>query len=176
MMPDTKKKLSPDEQRKLNDHLIEAVGQDNTQTAQILLASGADIHHWSDQALRRAACAGHRQMVDVLLAAGANVHAEDDWALCWATYKGHMQVVQVLAQHIFAPNVWRGHNRSEVEMLANALYDKIKASDRLIPIKPKDLRKAGTILVDCALQCWEQIRPAPPKIQISPLAAQPRAL
>jgi len=32
------------------------------------------------------------------------------------------------------------------------------------------------ILLDCALTCWEQDRPVPRKLQISPRPAQPRPL
>jgi hypothetical protein len=53
---------------------------------------------------------------------------------------------------------------------ADALYNKITAEN----IQPEYVRRAGTILLDYALTCWEQVRPAPPKLNISALPAKPR--
>jgi hypothetical protein len=113
---------------------------------------------------------GHTQTVKVLLAAGADVHAEDDLALRYAAAYGHTETVRILVRHVFAPDSWLEKTRAEIEEEANALYDKIKAKNP----QPEYLRMAGTILLDSALTCWEQVRPAPPKLQISPFAAQPK--
>src|ERR1039457_1743237 len=200
-MTDTKpKKLSPEEQTNLDRCLISAARDGDTETVQTLLTAGAHVHAQNDYALRRAAWNGHTETVKTLLAAsadvhavndyalrwatengrtetvktllaaGANVHARDDWALCLAEFYGHMETVRVLARHIFAPDSWRGKRRAAIEAHANSLYDKIKAQN----IQPERLREAGTILIDSALTCWEQVRPAPPKLTISPLPAQPR--
>lgn len=155
-----------------DDALFWAAWRGHTETVKILLAAGANVHAGDDEALRWAARNGHAETLRTLLAAGANVHAENDEALRRAAMNGHIGTVPVLARHIFAPASWQGKNRAEIEAYANALYDKIKAENP----QPERLQKAGTILVDSALQCWEQIRPAPPNIQISPLPAQPRAL
>ena len=73
----------------------------------------------------------------------------------------------------FAPESWRGKSRTEIEAQANTLYDKIKAENP----QPDRLRIARTILLDCAIRCWHQIRPPPPPgFKISPLPAQPRPL
>jgi hypothetical protein len=112
------------------------------------------------------------QTVRLLLDAGANVHAQNDHALRRGAYWGYAEMVQLLANQIFAAESWRGKSRAEIEAEANALYNKIKADNP----QPDRLRTAGTILLDCALCCWEQVRPAPPKIQISPRPAQPRPL
>src|ERR1017187_9851538 len=79
--------------------------------------------------------------------AGANVHAEDDHALRRGANWGQTETVRGLAAHIFAPDSWRGKNRTEIESAANALYDKIKAENP----QSERLRTAGTILLDCAL-------------------------
>jgi ankyrin repeat protein len=165
-------KLSPDEQVELNDRLIDAAKRGNTEGGCVLLAAGADVHARDDFALCWAAYRGGTETIKALLAAGADVHARSDEALRWAAQEGHAETVQVLATHIFAPDSWRGKSRAEFETQANALYDKIKAENP----EHERLRKVGTILVDCALRCWEQIRPPPPKFQISPLPAQPRPL
>jgi hypothetical protein len=123
-----------------------------------------------DNRLMGAALDGHPGVVKKLLANGADVHAQDDGALRWAALHGYKETVQVLARHIFAPESWRGKTRAEIEAEATALYDRIKADSP----HPDLLRQAGSILLDCALCCWEQVRPPPPKLQISPLPAQPR--
>ena len=147
-----------------------AAGGGHAEIVQALLAAGADVHAGSDYALWWASSNGHAETAKVLLAAGADVHAWDDGALCSAVWFDHTDTVQILAAHIFAPDSWRGKSRAEIEALANSLYDKIKTQDP----EPEDLRQAGAILIDHALRCWEQVRPALPKIQISPLPAQPR--
>src|ERR1039457_750171 len=125
-----------------------------------------------DGRLIDAAWTGGTETVEALLAVGADVHARDDYALRWAAYRGRTQTVQILARHIFAPDFWRGKNRAEIEAEAEALYNKIKADHP----QPECLHMAGTILADTALTCWEQVRPPPPKLTISPLPAQPRPL
>jgi ankyrin repeat protein len=164
--------MTPDEQEKLDSLLIDAAWDGHTETVRMLLAAGADMHAWNDFALRFAAHNGHTETVKALLAAGANVHAMDDYALCHAAMMGHTETARVLAKHIFAPDSWRGKSRAEIEAGATALYDKIKDDNP----SPESLREAATILADCAIDCWHQVRPAPPKLQVSPLPAQPRPL
>jgi hypothetical protein len=164
------KHLSPDAQNKLDGRLIEAAMRGETLAVQTLLAAGANVHAWDDGALCGAAENGHTETVKVLLVAGADVNAGYDYALCWSAECGHMETLKVLAQHMFAPESWRGKSRTEIEARANSLYGKIKACNS----QRERLREAGTILLDCALCCWEQVRPPPPKLQISPLPAQPR--
>lgn len=196
------KKLSVKEQKNLDELLVDAAGQNQTQDVQALLTAGANVHALNDRALRWAAYHGctesvqallaagadvhtyddaalheavkhdHTETVKALLAVGANVHADNNLALCGAANFGHTKTVRVMANHIFAPDSWRGKNRAEIMEQASAIYNKINA--RSPP--PEHLRKAGTILLDCALRCWEQVRPAPPRLQISPLPARARPL
>jgi hypothetical protein len=166
------KQLSPEEQEELDGRLIDAAWTGGTETVEALLAVGADVHARDDYALREAAYRGHADTVRLLLGSGADAHAKDDEALRWAAYGGRTQTVQILARHIFAPDFWRGKNRAEIEAEAEALYNKIKADHP----QPECLHMAGTILADTALTCWEQVRPPPPKLTISPLPAQPRPL
>ena len=141
-----------------------------TETVKALLAAGANVHVEDDCALRWAACRGYTETVKALLAAGANVHARDDEAMRGAADCGYTETMQALARHIFAPDSWYGKSRGEIEAAAEALYHRIIAENP----HPDHLRQAGSILLDCALCCWEQVRPPPPKLQISPLPAQPR--
>jgi hypothetical protein len=96
----------------------------------------------------------------------------DDFSLRAAACTGHTETLRVLARHIFAPDSWRGKSRAVIEATATALYDKVKTHN----LQPEDLHKVATILADCAIDCWHQVRPPPPKLQISPLPAQPRPL
>lgn len=165
-------KFSPNEQRELDSCLYDATKRGDTEAVQRLLVAGADVHVVDDWALCWAAWIGYTETVRILLANGADVHAQDDQALREAANHGRTETVKVLAGHIFAPDLWRGKSRVEIEGQAAALYDKIEAEN----LQPKHLRQAGMILLDCALRCWEQVRPPPPKIKISPFPAQPRPL
>jgi hypothetical protein len=195
-------KLSPDEQNELNGRLIDVAqngitkevqrlladganvyGNDDwvlrwaakdghTEAVKILLEAGADVRALDDYPLRYAALHGHTEIVKVLLAAGANVHAHGDGALFMAACRGHTETLRVLSNHIFAPDSWRGKSRTEIEAYATALHDKIKVDI----FWPERLHMTATILADCAIDCWHQVRPPPPKLRISPLPAQPRPL
>jgi hypothetical protein len=200
------KKLSVKKQNNLDELLVDAAGQGQTHDVQTLLTAGANIHALNDRALRWAAYHGctetvqallaaganvhanddaalyeavkhdHAETVKALLAVGANVHADNDLALCAAANLGHTKTVRVMANHIFAPEYWHGKTRAEVEAEARALYGKIEGENVLNPINPERLCKAASILADCAITCWQQVRPPPPKLTISPLPAQPRPL
>jgi ankyrin repeat protein len=159
----------------LNDWALSAAsGFGHTETVSALLGAGADVHASDDLAVRRAARDGHAETVRALLEAGADVRIWDDEALRMSAYLGHTETVRILAEYVFAPDPWRGKSRAEIEAEATALYNKINKS--LFPIKPERLHEAASILADRAIDCWHQVRPAPPKLTISPLPAQPKAL
>lgn len=161
-----------------NDEALRgAADHGHTATVQVLLTAGANVNANDDEALCWAVNRGLAETVTVLLAAGANVYVRDNWALHWTAFTGRTQMMQVLARHIFASESWCGKSRTEIENHADALYNKIKTFDFSSSIKPEYLRQAGTILLDCALTCWEQVRPPPPPgFKISPLPAQPRPM
>lgn len=71
------RKLLPEEQKNLDDCLIEEARDGDVKTVQTLLASGADIHAQDDLALCWAAEKGRTSAVQMLLTAGANVHEQD---------------------------------------------------------------------------------------------------
>jgi hypothetical protein len=168
--------MTQGEQEDLDTRLIDAAYWGHMETVQALLASGADLHADNDDALGLAAWNGHTKTVKALLASGADVHANDDYALYWAACWGHTETVKVLAKHIFVPESWRGKSCAAIDAYATSLYDKIAAYNPSNPIKPENLHSAATILADCAIDCWHQVRPPPPKLRISPLPAQPRPL
>jgi len=162
--------MTPKEQEDLDHRLIDAAWNGRTETVKALLAHGANAYADNDYALCLTAWNSHTETVEVLLANGADVHARNDLALRWAAFNGHTETVQALARRIFAPDSWRGKKRTEIEAYATALYTKIESHNP----QSEHLRQAGSILVDCALTCWEQVRPAPPRLTISLLPAQPR--
>lgn len=80
----------------LNGLLVWAAGANNTTAISYLLASGADIHSWSDMALRWAAERDNLDAVEALLDAGANINAVDDEALRMAVGRGNLATCEVL--------------------------------------------------------------------------------
>ena len=142
----------------------------------MLLTAGADVHALDDFALRGAAYGDFVETVQVLLAAGANVHADDDYASRYTVYRGRTNMMKILTRHIFAPKSWRGKSRVEIERLADTLYDKIKDANLWGTPQLEDVQMAGHILIDCASDCWKKVRPEPPRLNISPLPAQPKPL
>jgi ankyrin repeat protein len=76
--------------------LIFDAGTGRVGNVRALLEAGADVHANNDEALRRAAEAGHTDVVRLLLGAGADVHARDDEALWRAARSGRTEVVMVL--------------------------------------------------------------------------------
>jgi len=155
--------------------LLQAADHGHLEVVKYLLerdGEKADIHA-SEHALLRAGINGYVEIVKYLLEKGADVHAGNDVALACAAYHGRTELVKVLANHIFDPESWRGKSRAEIEAHATALYDKIKAENFRDPIKPERLHTAASILADCAIDCWHQVRPIP-QLKISPLPAQPR--
>jgi Ankyrin repeats (3 copies) len=56
-------KLSPDEQRNLDRYLASAAEGGHTEMVKLLLADGADVHAWNDEALYEAANNGHTETV-----------------------------------------------------------------------------------------------------------------
>ncbi|USP49733.1 ankyrin repeat domain-containing protein [Alcaligenes faecalis] len=64
----------------------------------ILIKHGADIHAYSEQALRKATATGHLPIVKYLVSQGACIHAEDDEALKSSAYNNHLRVVAYLIE------------------------------------------------------------------------------
>ena len=52
-----------------------------------------------DEDFLRASVNGHTETVQLLLNAGADVHARSDCAIVWASANGHAETVQLLLAH-----------------------------------------------------------------------------
>ena len=87
---------SIEEQRDLNNNLIEAASEGNAETVNLLLDRGADINAGDDRALTKAARKGQTEVVILLLDRGADIHADDDMALRVAANNGHTETVNLL--------------------------------------------------------------------------------
>jgi ankyrin repeat protein len=83
----------------LNDQLLKAASEGDTEKVANLLDQGADIHTHDDYALGLAARAGHIKTVRLLLERGADVHGDEGYALRWAAEKVHPDVVALLLTH-----------------------------------------------------------------------------
>jgi hypothetical protein len=111
--------MTPDEQKNLDDRLIDAAQHGKTKAVQKLLAAGANVHAKNDCALAGAACFGRTETALVLHAAGASVHDEIyDYALLIAAAGGHRQTVDVLRNAIKKQNA----QRLELERQQNPLF------------------------------------------------------
>jgi len=71
----------------------------HTKIVEMLLETGADVHHRDDGALAWASSRGHIGIVKLLLEAGADIHAKDDWSLRGASSYGHPRVVEILLEY-----------------------------------------------------------------------------
>jgi len=67
-----------------NWKLSKAIKNNDLEKVKYLLEQGADLHAFSEEALRFAAEYGHLELVKYLLQQGANLHAWGDYALSHA--------------------------------------------------------------------------------------------
>ena len=89
-----------DKEMTLNTKFYYAARSDDTETMQLCLRAGADIHFSSDAALRGAVENGHTEMVRYLLQLGADVHAKDDEALRFAKNHHHRKMSALLKEWV----------------------------------------------------------------------------
>jgi uncharacterized protein len=97
-----KEKESTEEIRRLNNQLIDAAKDNNSEQVGALLAVGAQVNAqdiYGSTALMRAAGRGHTATVEQLLSAGAQVNSHDnggETALMEAAWYGHTAIVKAL--------------------------------------------------------------------------------
>ena len=83
----------------INDQLLDASSRNDIEAIKSLLDQGADIHVYSDHALRYTSEHGHIEIVKLLIESGADIHAWDDDALRYASINGHIEIVKLLIDH-----------------------------------------------------------------------------
>lgn len=83
----------------INIGFLTAVRYNNTEMVKLLLEHGADIHIYSDDALRSAVRKSYFEMVVLLLSYGANLHIRDNFALRWAANNGDHKMAALLLEY-----------------------------------------------------------------------------
>jgi ankyrin repeat protein len=86
------------ENKDLDQQLIDASTNGNLDFVKQLIDQGADIHVRNDWALRAASSKGRLDVVKYLVSKGADIHAENDESLYLAVAFGHLNVVKYLIQ------------------------------------------------------------------------------
>jgi ankyrin repeat protein len=148
---------------------IDAAERGDTKSVQDLLAKGVNLHAWHCNAIQRAAHKGHADIVSILLANGAHARTRGDLPIAIAVKFNHFAVVKLLAAAIFSPDLWRDKTLADISAEARLISQRIKSS---FDPEPELLRQAELILFDYGMTCWEQVRPDPPQIKISPTPAK----
>ena len=86
--------------------LIDACEDGNLHYARHLVEHSdpsANIHRYSDLALRKAAEKGHLHIVKYLIKCGADVHVKEDLTLLLAAKYGHLDIVKYLIKNVPPP-------------------------------------------------------------------------
>ena len=166
----TRRKIRPADYRRQNlgYELVRAAALGRTRRVESILEvlqRWSGRQEWINEALCAAADSGKADTLRVVLKAGADFEAVYHEAISWAALAGHRECVDVLAAHIFAPHLWRGKTRAEIEAYASQIYHDIEVW-AVFPIEPDLLEQAGKIIAERGLTCWEHVRPAPPKIVV----------
>jgi hypothetical protein len=151
---------------------IDAADRGDTKLVQDLLARGANIHARGCGAIVCAASEGHADIVAILIAHGAHSRSQDDRPIGLAAKFNHPAVVKLLAAAIFSPDLWRGKTLADLQKEAEIVHKNIE----YYRPEPEYLKQAELILFDCAMTCWEHVRPDPPKINISNAPAKGKPL
>lgn len=108
MGPETQNKLAltAEQQKALNEQLVDAAWADKTQTVRTLLAQGAHVdaqaEHNKATAIMKAADYGYIETIKVLLAKGANLNLRDKYgwsALMNAIVNNKPEVVKAFLMH-----------------------------------------------------------------------------
>ena len=85
--------------RRWDELLFVASGVGELLMVKYALQQGANIHSYSDNALRFAAEKGHFEVVKFLLDNGADIHIHDDTPLRLASRTGNLEMVKYLVEH-----------------------------------------------------------------------------
>jgi hypothetical protein len=170
------RKKSPSEVDFLN-----AIESGDIKLVERLLEMGADIRGvpFLEYPAACAARLGHLSILELLIRHGADPRYHHDTFLVSAAIYNRQDILKFLCATVFAPDLWRGKSRGEIEKEADMIYRNIELDMPLNLVEPfatKRLRLARIELFDAAMTCWEHVRPDPPKIKISDIPAKGKAL
>jgi hypothetical protein len=147
-----------------------------------LVAEGVNVNgkHWDDWRSTPSSCAirkNHTEILEILIRHGLRLQRGEDGPFLQAAFYAKQDSLKLLSRTVFAPDLWRGKSRAEIEKEAALIYRNIEANIQMaLPGSTEALRFARLELFDAAMTCWEHIRPDPPKITISDVPAKGKAL
>ena len=111
------------------DELIDSIAIGHLENVKFLLKNGANIHAYSDYALRFASECGHIEVMKLLIEAGADIHACSDDALRLASRHGHIEIVKLLIDH--GADI---HAHSDLALISASMYGHIEIVKLLIDL------------------------------------------
>jgi ankyrin repeat protein len=161
--------------------LIVAITSGDIKLVEHLVAEGVNVNgkHWDDWRSTPSSCAirkNHTEILALLIRNGLRLQRGEDGPFLQAAFYQKQDSLKLLSRAVFAPDLWRGKSRAEIEGEADLIYRNIQASYRPWRDRDESFRIARLELFDAAMTCWEQVRPDPPKIKISDIPAKGRAL
>jgi hypothetical protein len=161
--------------------LIVAITSGDIKLVEHLVADGVNVNgkHWNDWRDTPSSCAirkNHIEILEILIRHGLRLQRGEDGPFLQAAFYAKQDSLKLLSRAVFAPDLWRGKTRTEIEKEADLIYRNIQASPRYWRDRAESFRIARLELFDAAMTCWEQVRPDPPKIKISDIPAKGRAL
>ena len=139
--------MAQNEQNKLNEKLIEAVGRGNTEQVRELLDAGADINiqdKFGETALMRAAAWGHTGVMELLIRAGAEIDRPNKYgwtALMVAAAWGHTGVMELLIRAGADPGIKNNEGRTAIDLLKEChpqTYERLVRTIRKKTLKHED--------------------------------------
>jgi hypothetical protein len=152
---------------------LAAIESGDTKLVERLIAKGANVNGelWSEMPASCAIRYGHPQILEILIRHGLDPRCDDDCLFSLAVHNEQRGVLKFLCSTVFAPDLWRGKTRAEIENAADEIYRNFD-KEITFELTKEWLQTARVELFDAAMTCWEHVRPDPPKLNISPIPAK----
>lgn len=160
-------------QRPSIERFLAAIKSGDIKLVERLIARGASVHGepWSETPASCAIHYGHSQILEILIRHGLDPRCDDDCLFSLAVHNEERGVLKFLCSTVFAPDLWRGKTRADIEQAADAIYRNFD-KETTFELTKEGLQTARIELFDAAMTCWEHVRPDPPKLNISPIPAK----
>jgi hypothetical protein len=152
---------------------LAAIESGDTKLVERLIAKGANVSGelWNETPASCAIHYGHPQILEILIRHGLDPRSDNDHLFSLAVHNEERGVLKFLCATVFAPDLWRGKTRAEIENAADAIYRNFE-KEITFELTKQWLQIARIELIDAAMTCWERVRPDPPKINISKIPAK----